>query len=363
MLKYKSVKNLSIIISNFYPVYGGAEKQMYLVGTGLVKKGYNVTVITRMNDRSLDKVTYLDGIKVVRVDSGKNKWSKFIFIFKSLLILLKMERQNTIISSQYGANMVIGYIYSLFRNCKVVVRGSGREIEMIKSKILKEIRFNYLCNKADYIIAINKRLEGFLHSSIYKDKNRKKIRCISNAVKVGIKVNMSENKYVLCTSRIEHIKGIDLLLESWSHIERKGYNIPLLIVGDGSLKEKLSKEYSYLKSVRWENEYNNVDHYLNNAKMTILTSRYEGISNSLLESMARGIPVIATNISGNREIIKHNITGVLVDLDPIEIANNVINLYNDDDKLNDISSSSYEYIKQHRNISNFINEYLKIVER
>lgn len=362
MLESKLEKNISILVSNYFSICGGAEKQIDIIADSLSKLGYNVTIITRNKENKKDELIYFKNKKVFSIYVGRGNLSKYRYVFKAVKYLLKLPYQHSIISSQYGTNSIIAILYSLIHKTNVIARGSGREIEIIEVNTKKRLIFKIMSKKINFVLAINKRLENKL-KSVLGVKNIDKIKYISNSVNEGNKVNIHKNEIIICISRIERIKGIDILLEVWVLMEKRGYNIPLVIVGDGSEKKYLRKKYSFLKCVEWHNETIDTEKYIDKARCMISTSRYEGVSNSILEAMAKGIPVIATKNYGNMELIKNNITGVLTSFEPEDILESIFNLYNDTCKLSYISNNSIAYIKKERSVDDMIKKYVEIIEK
>ena len=90
-------KTVSILVSNYFSICGGAEKQFNMIADKLSKLGYEVTIITRNKKSKKDELTILKDIKVFSVYVGEGKLSKYKYIFKSLRYLLKSPYQNTII--------------------------------------------------------------------------------------------------------------------------------------------------------------------------------------------------------------------------------------------------------------------------
>lgn len=355
-------KKITILISNYFAICGGAEKQINMIADNLCTLGYDVTIITRNKKNTHDELVKINNLKIFSVYIGRSKLSKYIYIFKCIKFLLKEPYPQAIITSQYGSNSIIAALYSIFYKTNVIARGSGREIEIIDKSVTKKVFFRILSKKINYIVAINKRLERTL-INLLGSNSIDKIKYITNSVDVGNQVNIHKNKSILCMSRIEPIKGIDILLEVWKLLEERNYNIPLVIVGNGSEKKYLKKKYKFLNSVLWKDETSYVDQYIYNSRIVISTSRYEGVSNSILEAMSKGVPVIATNNHGNLELIENNITGILTSFKIEEIFDAVVRLYNDSEKLSYISTNATEYVKKERNINNMFKKYMDIIER
>jgi glycosyltransferase involved in cell wall biosynthesis len=98
----------------------------------------------------------------------------------------------------------------------------------------------------------------------------------------------------------------------------------VLFLGDGSLRSTLQDKIAtqglndFIKIL---GNRDNIPDYLAAADIFVLPSRLEGMSNAILEAMATGLPIVANNCGGNREIITPKETGYLCELDnPKEIA-------------------------------------------
>jgi glycosyltransferase involved in cell wall biosynthesis len=88
-----------------------------------------------------------------------------------------------------------------------------------------------------------------------------------------------------------------------------------LIVGDGANRKELEAHTARLglaRRVIFTGFRTDVPDLLPEAAISVLPSLSEGLSNSLLESMASGVPVIAARVGGNPEIIEHDVSGLLV---------------------------------------------------
>lgn len=117
--------------------------------------------------------------------------------------------------------------------------------------------------------------------------------------------------------RLDPQKGIIYLLESIPLL-RKNYRKPftVLLIGDGPLKKEVQQIVSTNnldKIVKILGFQKNIPLYLAETDIVISPTLFEGMSNSLLEAMAAGKPIITTNIPENRDIIETNSNGLLVE--------------------------------------------------
>lgn len=119
----------------------------------------------------------------------------------------------------------------------------------------------------------------------------------------------SQPTRICFVGRLEREKNLFALLKSL-----KGLHVELVLVGNGSLLERLREEAnSNVVSVRFLGNVQNqrLPDILNSSTLFVLPSFHEGQPKALLEAMACGLPVIGTNVPGIREVIRHRETGFL----------------------------------------------------
>ncbi len=134
---------------------------------------------------------------------------------------------------------------------------------------------------------------------------------------------------VICVANLLPIKGLDVLLAAWRKVCLADRSAQLLIVGEGPLGESLRAQAERLRCVsrvRFLGRREDVPDLLRAAEIFVLPSRSEGSSNALLEAMAAGLPIVATEVGSNRELIQPNRTGWLVPPDdPTRMAEAILN--------------------------------------
>ncbi len=120
----------------------------------------------------------------------------------------------------------------------------------------------------------------------------------------------------LAVGNIKPIKGHDLLLRAWRHAGRAIDMATLLIVGrdytDGSLA-RWAAEQPPGRDIRFIGERDDLPTWYQAADVFVLPSRWEGFSNALLEAAASGLPIIATRVGGNADLVDHRKNGLLVE--------------------------------------------------
>lgn len=120
---------------------------------------------------------------------------------------------------------------------------------------------------------------------------------------------------IMTCSRIDAIKGLDVLLSALSSIKEKGIAFHYYMIGEGPELDKLkmnSSEFHLDEYVSFAGYQSNVDMWLNSADIYALTSFQENHSIALLEAMRAGKAIVATTVGGNGESITDGVEGLLV---------------------------------------------------
>jgi len=171
-------------------------------------------------------------------------------------------------------------------------------------------------------IALSKDLEQWLIGMVRISD--KKITQIYNGVDVDkftlIDRGTTNSSIVFGTiGRLSDEKDQRTVIDAFKHLldfeREKPCDLKLIIIGDGPLEttlKSLVKQHGIAEWVTFTGARNDVPHLLQKIDVFVLPSLGEGISNTILEAMASGLPVIATNVGGNPELVEHEKTGFLV---------------------------------------------------
>jgi GalNAc-alpha-(1->4)-GalNAc-alpha-(1->3)-diNAcBac-PP-undecaprenol alpha-1,4-N-acetyl-D-galactosaminyltransferase len=121
---------------------------------------------------------------------------------------------------------------------------------------------------------------------------------------------------LIAVGRLQPQKGFDLLIRAFSQLHHKYPDWQLTILGEGPIRAELEELRSQLQSIdriHLPGQVKNVNAYLRQADIFVLSSRFEGFPMSLCEAMACGVTVLAADcLSGPREIITDGVDGMLV---------------------------------------------------
>ena len=120
---------------------------------------------------------------------------------------------------------------------------------------------------------------------------------------------------VMQVARFHPVKDHGTALRAWAELHAQLPEALLVLVGDGEQRaacEMLAVELGIEKAVMFTGLVDDARQLIHAADLCMLTSLSEGVSVTLLEAMAAGKPIVATDVGGNPEVVEHNKTGILV---------------------------------------------------
>ena len=259
-------------------------------------------------------------VKVVSVveESGSNKRLLHAWWFRRKV---KKEKPTMILSFMAMCNFIVT-LSVLGLKCRVVVseRNDPRFFKRGK-RLRKFIYWLYARKNVKGVVMQTKPNKDFLPAFL-----QHKAAVIYNPVNIpedtkGKGLRAQKKDLVVSVGRLERQKGQDVLIRAFAKFHAKYPNYNLTIYGDGSKRARLQslvKELGVEEHVSLPGRIKNVPEAIAPAKMFVLTSLYEGMSNALLEAMAIGIPCISTRVSGSTDLITDHENGLLTDVGDVD---------------------------------------------
>jgi len=356
-----------MLIDRFHPIIGGSEIQAQRISEQLIKKGIKVLVVTRRIQPEMKRFEYIGEIPVYRFSPcGLTRYANYLTAVKIMQFLAENEEKYDIIHVHSPGNLaavavIISKIYKKKCIIKIGAVGVIKEVQLegtrisLTDKVLKKLFVvstirRYLLKKADIFVSVSSETSKELFEYRFKKNN---IRLIPNSVDVNKFHTVSQeekmrlrkdlhlppNKFIATfVGRLVYRKGVDTLLRALKKILHDCIAFYILIIGSGKnqidscekeLKDLVAKN-GLERWVKFTGNVTDVEKYLQASDIFILPSRREGLCNALLEAMACGLPVIATRISGNEDVVKDKENGKLISIDDVEeLAHAVLSLIND----------------------------------
>ena len=334
-----------MIIPSFYPALGGAEVQAQQLSKALLKKGWAVNILTRRHISGFSGLSakeIVGGVPVNRSYSwGKGKIGSVFFMIGGLWHILWHGRGDIFHAHGEGASAWMAVLAArLFGGRSLIKLRTG--VYVYQRQYFHGFagwQFRKLLRMTGLIIVVNQEVRKWLIDTL--GISSEKIRLVPNSVDVvafyPVPVEKKEaqrkqlslpmdKKIYLFVGRLNHLKGVDLLLKAWSAMPKAlCQEMLLLLVGDGSDYQKLKKmreELGITDSVRMLGLKQNVRDYYWSADVFVLPSRTEGLSNALVEAMACGLPSVVSAVGGGPDLIVDGENGYLAEGEDCESLTN-----------------------------------------
>ncbi len=168
-----------------------------------------------------------------------------------------------------------------------------------------------------------------------------------------------ENKYIIGSiGRLAYQKNYEFLIKNFNEILKIKENAVAIIIGEGDKREELEKiikSHNLTEKIFLIGSIDNGSRYIKGFDLFILTSRYEGLSITLIEALFSNIPILASNVGGNKETL--NLEEELFELDNQDFLNKFKSLQNlNIDKIIENNKKQSDKF----DLNNTANGYLKV---
>lgn len=316
--------------------FGGAERVLTILLQNLDRSQFDIyLLIAQKKGRYLSEIP--NDIKTIELKSNRT----FLAIPKIAIKIWKIK-PDIFFSIR---SLVIGFFTQFFRVLSPKTKFIVREV-IIPSEHNQTERFppffnlgyriiypwfdKIICQSDDMRndLLTNYKINERKTVKIYNPLDTKKVECyLANQKIQGSNQKKKSKVNILAIGRLTYQKGFDRLIDTFTLLDDRFF---LTIIGEGeqekSLKEKIKENHlsHRIKMIGFvENPYS----YIVKSDIFVLSSRYEGLSNVLLEVMLCGVPAVAFDcLGGIREILKHGINGYIVPKEDIESLSKYIKL-------------------------------------
>ncbi len=345
---------------------GGTEKQLYELLKDINKKTFQPIVIS-LSEGGVwaDEIRKL-GIDVFELKRRKN--IEFSRLFR-LIKLFKSIKPAIVHCYLFSANSY-GRLAAIINRIPIIIASERNLPEIGKDKKNYQIYIDKILSFFSDGIICNSQTAADLLINKYKF-NKNKIFVIHNGINLT-SLNYFPPKYnptIGTVCRLSPQKNLRLFLDLARVLLEKKNDLKFLIVGDGPMRSELetyAKKLEIQKNIFFFGEQRNVFKFLKEMNVFVLTSLYEGLSNSIMEAMLSGLPVVATDVGGNRELIVDGETGFLCEPNNLsDMVEKVIYLINNPQEAKKMGEKGRKRIIDHFNSDIMITKieelYLKLI--
>ena len=323
---------LAMLIQKYYPHVGGAEKQIQRLIPRLQARDFEVCIITR-HEPGLSRFEMIDGAPVYRLMCpGQNLLppssilqglsSCFRGCVQTYFMLMKSFH---LPSAALLAKRFFGWpvIVKVFRG------GLRGDVYKLKRRLFWKQRFQALCQGVDSFVVISREIDQELTALGVPSQKRAFIpngvdtetfAPLTNSQKVPLRAQLllpADGPLVVYLGRLTFEKRVDHLIRIWPTIRATFPQAQLLVIGTGPEEAALRAQSMSVPGVKFTGEVIDALSYLQAADLFVLPSATEGLSNSLLEALSTGLPVIATAVGGTPDVIAHGENGYLIPPDDL----------------------------------------------
>lgn len=370
----------------------------------MTKRGHKCTVITAYNEKYLNRSDWGgSGEKVIRL--GMFAWlaAGFQNIFTSIIKTLRLSWAMSG-SVFFWLSLPFTWLSRLSFMCslkKFLLKNHSdydvihvHEAHWIAGAVewaCAGLRVPIICKEADYphkktisydtphrrelidlrqgsrFIAITKAIrQSILDTGV--DKSR--VSLIPNGVEIpetkALVLGSSSIVYIGNLTQGTYRKAFDVLFDAWVKVQeqRAGLKLTVLGGGDRSGWEKYLKEKKCENTVEFKGTVSNVGVYLQKARLFILPSRVEGLSNALLEAMSWGVPVIVSDIPTHKDLVHSGVNGLSVPVgDSAALAREILALCDNDEISVSMASKGRDTIISEYSIEHVVDLLEKLYRR
>lgn len=185
-------------------------------------------------------------------------------------------------------------------------------------------------------------------------------------------LNKQKNDLFRCVyfSRISKDKGVDTIIDTCERLSINGFQYHVDLYGkiDEDYKDEFTNKISNNAAISYKgifkSEGNNVYHKLQEYDVMLFPTRWkaEGVPGILIESKIASLPVIASNINFNSEIVNHGVDGIVINPgNSEELYNSIVELYNNPDSLSKMSQNAKKSSEKYY-IDNYIDEIVDLLQ-
>jgi len=355
---------------------GGAENILVEIVNNLDSK-YDVTICCVKNSGNMASNVLRKGTRILELNKSEGNdysipWKMAKFIRSNDVRLVHSHNWGVFCESALAAR--VGGAKTFIHTVHGDFHSNGNGYVDIWKRKLRHFVERCFAGWGATVVAVSEDVKKVIHSktgiplekiSVIRNGIRLKTVDEENKRKIIQDYCITENDFVIITvGRLVPVKNIPCLIEAIGLIHLDINNIKVLIVGDGPERSNIGnmiKSYKLDNRIYLVGEKIDIPEYLSVADLYVLPSKHEGISISLLEAMGAGLPIIATSVGGNIEVLEKDISGMLIPSDdPKVLAMIIMELYNDEEKRIRLGAAAQEKRKREFDLERMVFNYEKL---
>jgi len=341
------------IIDEITDVTAGTERQLSLLLRNLDQDIFEPHLMTLRATEWLDSECYPCPIHNLEMGpvlslSGFNKLTELRYFIA--------DNNFQIVQTYFPDANVIGALAARQAGCKIIISTRRNTGFFYNSSLLMATKFanrhvsRFLANSELVVKAISEKegIDPERFSVIYNGLEVDRFRFSEQDVRSArVFMGTAEHENLVgVVANLRPVKALEVFLRAAARISHTRDDIRFVIIGGGDETyaaelKRMARELSLGDNIKFLGAVGNPSSFIKNFDVGVLTSRAEGLSNTLMEYGALGVASVATDVGGNSEIIRHGETGLLVPPDdPEKVADAIDQLLADQNKRERMGSNA-----------------------
>ena len=364
---------VAMIIQDYIPRIGGAERQLAALAPLLNERGIDIEILTRRYP-GLARFEFINGVPVYRLPVIKTKaLASLIFTLTAIPVLIKLQ-PNIIHAHGLLSPTTTAVMAKRLLGIPVVSKslrgGILGDLERLKNNSFGHRRLKMLQKHVDMFITISTEIKDelvkngipperciFIPNGVKLDR----FQSVSKSDKSLLRerLGLPSGPLVIFTGRLEMEKRVDQLIQVWLEVQKRFTDAHLLILGTGSQAEKLKRMAG--EGILFGGLVDDTAPYLQTADLFVLPSISEGLSNALLEALATGLPVVVTATGGTTDIVRHKVSGWLIqDYNSQRLLEGILALLDNQSLMESCALVGRNYVVENYSLANTADNLCKL---
>lgn len=353
---------------------GGAEKCCAALASYLHSQGHGVRVIALGREPTDSRNSLAVSLREQRIELHFLGGSSVLALPKVMLKLrrlIRADRPEIAQSFLWHANVVSAAIYPAFH---IPVIGGVRVAEPRTSR---HAIGAWAARRSAHIVCVSSGVANWCQQ--FEKVAPEKISVIPNGISIDDVPNRTESKrdhfpaglenrkLLLFIGRLEHQKGIDILLARSDSLLKQLPDFDMVLLGEGSYRpacEQHIRASEFGKRIHLMGHRKDAMHWIQRSEIVVLPTRYEGMPNVILEAMAAGRTVVTTRVEGIAELL-----GDTVESQSVPVGNwddfesRVVEIANNAPQRQSLGHKNLERCRAHFQLADQMRAYEQLFER
>ncbi|OPY61753.1 MAG: putative glycosyltransferase EpsF [Pelotomaculum sp. PtaU1.Bin065] len=370
-------RRINLLYVNYSFDVGGIETLVLALCKHLDKDKFNIAVCSFSEHNSLSPAFEKEGIPLYVIRKREGLDFTLSFRLRSLCRQLDIDVMHTHNAAQwmYGVLAAVGIkkLRIIHTQHTVLSTNSADKLHYKKHKMLLRV-MRFLAKRSAYVVAIAEYIKTYLvHEAripaekvtlVYNGIDPQVYRLVDKPCIDKSSLGIGDGQLVIgIVARLVQKKGHKILFDAFRMVVDKRPNVLLLVVGDGDLAVEL-KQYVEVIGIKDKTIFlgnrDDVKELLSVLDLFVLSSfrDAEGLSISMLEAAASGVPIVATDSGGNAEVIINGLSGFVVPAkSSSELSTAILTVLNNPGIAQEFSVNGLYRVKELFNINAMIRKY------